>query len=77
MNIKNRVLEALEARPPRGHKPDSLVRLETFYARMKEKGLIRRNEYAFPPLDTLGRAEHRHAPPGATLQSGRSQLERD
>ncbi len=55
MTIEQRVATTIEAWTPREPKSESLVHLETFYAQMKEKGLIRRNEYTLPPLDTVGR----------------------
>lgn len=55
MTIEQRILTVLEEWRSSGKRPESLLHLEEFYARMKEKGLIRRNEYTIPPLDTVGR----------------------
>lgn len=55
MTIEERILTTLAGQGSHERRPASLLRLEAFYTRMKEKGLIRRSEYSIPPLDTVGR----------------------
>ncbi len=61
MTIEQRILTVLEEWGSRERKAQSLLHLEEFYVRMKEKGLIRKNEYTIPPLDTVGRGAYAEA----------------
>lgn len=55
MTIEQRIREILSEWELREARPEGLRRLQEFYSSMKEKGLIRKNEYSIPPLDTVGR----------------------
>ena len=58
MTIERQIQDLLNASEPREPKSESLARLEEFYERMKERGLIRKNEYSIPALDTVGRGAY-------------------
>ena len=57
MTIERRIRDLINATESR-ESQQSLVRLKEFYDRMKERGLIRKNEYSIPPLDTVGKGAY-------------------
>lgn len=55
MTLEEGIRDLIRGRGQKAAKSASLERLEAFYVRMKSRGLLRRAEYALPPLDTVGR----------------------
>ena len=58
MTIERQIQDLLKTSISREPKSESLARLEEFYNRMKDRGLIRKHEYSIPPLDTVGRGAY-------------------
>ena len=55
MTIEKKMEEVLAQ--PNSHGPDNpeFQRLREFYEQKKREGVVRRQEYDLPPLDTIGR----------------------
>ena len=56
MAIDERIQKALSDFAAVTKDNDELVRLQEFYQRMKDAGLVKAREYDLPQPDTLGRA---------------------
>ncbi len=55
MTLVEKVQKVLDA-PPRTAAPDELRRLSEFYAEMTRLGLVKKQEYNLPLIDTIGRS---------------------
>lgn len=55
MTLQEQVNSTLESARSSFEDDSRLVRLEEFYREMQRKGLIQRQKYSLPPVDTIGR----------------------
>lgn len=56
MNTPEKIKEALKKEAQRLEGKPGLVKLQKFYDEMEGKGLIRKQTYTLPQLDTIGRS---------------------
>lgn len=52
----------VRVRPPQSFGGEDLARLQEFYLQMTRKGLVRKQEYDLPLVDTIGRGLYQVEP---------------
>lgn len=55
MNIEEKMKVALAQSDSKGPDNPEFRRLREFYEEKKKEGVVKRQEYTLPPLDTIGR----------------------
>ena len=55
MNIKEKIEQALEGKRESLLADPEFTKLQEFYLEMQRLGVVRKQEYTLPPLDTTGR----------------------
>jgi hypothetical protein len=61
MSISEKLKDVLREEGQKFEDNLDFVKLQEFYVEMKNKGLVRKQEYNLPPLDTIGRSIYHRA----------------